>query len=264
MTQKFSLNKIVSDMEISRKIYLQYCDLKDAINLEEKKKEEIGICVVETMKKLESVKYHKGNLLKIISDEKENQKTLTPKYNCTHIDLTTGAEKELEAFLMQGKSCLDVLIKIFKPLFEISLITFSEYGKKVVKSLENNLKNEEKELSRGLIEMLKSDEQWLKKWFKDERDTVSHYRSIISSGFVNIKDRDGNFVQKSPKTKEGVPFEKIVDMLYHNILSFCEDFIPLSLSIKFHPGILLKILHEEERDKEFPRKFGLQALNSPG
>jgi len=251
---------MVSDKEISTRIYMQHCDLRQAIILPENQKENLLRSILEVMKKLESVKYHRDNLLRILKEE-INKTSID--HGVTHIDLTTGAERELEAFIMQGKSCLDVLTKILEPLIGAKIHSYGNSGDKVISVLENNLSDEEKERAKSLVKMIQDDKEWIKKWFKNDRDIITHYKTIQSTGFARKHMEDGKVAYKLPETSEGVPIHEIVITNYQNLLGFCEDFIALSSSIKFHPGIIIGILPQEKRDKEYPRKFGMFMKNSP-
>ena len=263
MTEKaFTLHKLTSDMEISTRIYYQYCLLKDAVQLEKPQKHQLISCLIDVMKKLEALKYHKdriSELSKKLFEESGDGEKEGGSY--IMVDHTTGIETEFEAFLLQGKSCLDVLVKILKPLLSISLVTYGKSGSSVIRALENNLPDGEKETAVPLLEMLKEDMDWIKEWFKSVRDGIAHYRSLESSGHMKFKPRDGEHVHRLPTDKSGASFTVLSDMLYHNMLTFCEDFIPLAMSIKFLPAIVLGPAARSEQ--EFLQvKYGLYMTQS--
>jgi len=263
-----ALSRLVSDKDISTRLYLQLCDLKDAILIDERRKGDLFRCVVEIMRKLETVKYHRDNLLKRVSEEMRVRGGTRNEEICYIVDLTTGVEKEFEAFLMQGKACLDVLVKILQPLFQVKLHSYGHGGTKVIKALRKNLPPAELQLAENLICLIENDREWIGKWFKDERDTVTHYRAIVSSGFVTTpRSAEGESRHLGPALMDGTPFCQAVSVLYHNLLTFCEDFIPLAVSVNFPKGILLRLIPEGERDAEYPRKYGMvlnRAEVTPG
>jgi hypothetical protein len=251
------IKRIVSDVEISRCIYMQLCDLMPCVQLEEERKSELFTTVIEVMKKLEALKYHKVNCVRIISEELGRRNNSKEHDNrAVQIDLTSGAEKEAEAFLMQGKSCLDVLAKIFRPLFNIKLNTYGKSGDQLIQSLQNNLDTEELARSKALIQIIRVDKEWINKWLKSERDTVSHYKALESSGFRNLSSSGTPFFE-APATKEGYPLDELLENLYHNLLTFCEDFIARAVSVRFHPAVMLGIIPKPERAPQFPRKYGV-------
>lgn len=236
--------------------YGQLCTLIGAIDLPEAKKQELIRRVLETGKKLEAVKYHRDNCVRLIASERPR----IPQGNGTNeevvtADITTGIEKEAEAFILQGKSCLDVLVKIFEPLLNIKLHSFGESGDQVIQVLQNNLGEEYSPRATPLIEMLKTDRDWIHQWFKMERDSLDHYRALRSTGITVIHSRDGREVVIPPQLTSGIPLKTLVEGLYENLFNFCEEFLVLSYSIKFLKGLNLGIVPEDERRPDLPAKY---------
>ena len=66
---------------------MQICDFKEAITIDEVKKKELFGIVLEVMKKIESVNYHRANLLNIVEEQLEARKTIDQ----ASADRTTGA-----------------------------------------------------------------------------------------------------------------------------------------------------------------------------
>ena len=124
----FAITRINSDPEVNRRVWLQLTRFKGAIQIPEKRKDELFAWAIDLTKKLMSVKYHRDNLLRILNEEFEKGSKATETTNVTVVDVSTGAERELEAFLMQGKSSLDVLVKIFVPIFGIKIHTYGDGG----------------------------------------------------------------------------------------------------------------------------------------
>ena len=257
MSADLAIKKLTSDKEIAAKIFLQLSHIKDAIRVDEGAKARLFQHAIEVARKLESVKYHRDNLLRICREELTKLQGSGENSNVPVIDLATGAEKEVEAFLMQGKSCLDLLVKIFEPLLGIKLHSYGQGGDRVLKALRNRLKGDEARRAQPLIDVIEDDQGWIHRWFKRDRDTITHYKTLPSSGFVGVPDRDGLLHYRTPTTLDGISFEQLVQVLYQNLLTFCEDFLALAASIKFHPGIVLGSIPEEERDKEHPLRYGM-------
>ena len=237
-----TLSKLVADKDISTRLYMQLCDLKNVIQITEEQKGILFQRLVEVMKKLETVKYHRDNLLKRVAEQMEARRGTDHENNCYEIDFTTGVEKEFEAFLIQGKSSLDILVQVLQPLFGIKLHSYGDGGTRVIKALRNNLPREEVERAQGVIQLIDDDREWIEKWFKSERDTVTHYRTIVSSGFVAApRSIESGTKHLVPTPRDGTPFHQAVNVLYYNLLTFCQDFIPLAVSVKFHRGIVLRV-----------------------
>jgi hypothetical protein len=253
----FSLTRINADLEVSTKIWLQLCDLKDAIRIGEKDREALFRWAIDLIRKLEGVKYHGDNLLRILNEEFKKRANQTDPTNLTEVDLTTGAERELEAFLMQGKSTLDVLVKIFVPLFGLKLHSYGDGGAKVAKALRRNLKSDQLARAENLLRLIDTERHWIEKWFGSQRDTVAHYRPIQSRGFITPPVTDGVPRHAPPALDDGTPFHELVTVLYHNLLTFCEDFLVLAVSIQFPPMIKLGVVPEDKRDREHPGRYGM-------
>lgn len=254
------------DMQIGSRIYWQFCELKDAINLPEDEKEKIIGCVIEICQKLEKVKYHANRYSEIANEYIEDFKKRSDKLghanaNCSYVNKTTGIETEVEAFLFQAKSCLDILVKVFLPLFGINLYTFKNGGKGVIKALKNSLNDKLKPKAINLIKLIEKDSLWINKFLVGDRDVVSHIKNIDWNAFIEIPRNNGKVILVPPLTSQGQPIGKYLQILYDNLLGFCEDFLALSLEIKFYPGLGLMIKKQEEIDPQYPRKFVIK-INS--
>lgn len=259
----FAITKIDADLEAMTKVWLQLMHFKDAIQIQEEKKEELFGWAIDLTKKLMSAKYHRDNLLRILNEEFEKRSKQTESTNITVVDVSTGAEREFEAFLMQGKSTLDILVKIFVPLFGLKIHSYGDGGNKVSKTLRNNLNAEQLARANDLLTLIEQDKEWIEKWFGTHRDTVAHYKPIKSSGFVTSPIKDGAPRHAPPMTGDDIPFHEAVITLYENLLTFCEDFIALAVSITFPPVFVIGVIPEDLRDKEHPLKYGMFFKNVP-
>ena len=105
------------------------------------------------------------------------------------------AEKELifefEAFMFQVKSSLDMLVKLFVPVFGVKQADISTYrkaGEKVITYLQQLKRDKKRKLAHGRVDLLiqlirEAKDPWLKPLIA-LRDTVSHYSSEIGIGFT--------------------------------------------------------------------------------
>ena len=257
MRSEFIVGRITSNPEITNVIWMQICEFKAAITIDEKKKEELLGVVLEVMKKLESVNYHRTNLQKIVEEQLAARKNISQASS----DRTTGAEKEFEAFLMQGKATLDVLVKVLSPLCNIKLQTYGESGKRVLKALKNNLPTTELQRADVLLKMIEVSTPWLQQWVGPYRDTIAHHKSVDSTGFVSISDESGNFVHHPPRDKGGMPLHELANNLFSDLVVFCEDFLVFSYRIKIFKGFEIGHTDEAKRTKEMPCKYGLYMVN---
>lgn len=104
------------------------------------------------------------------------------------------AEKEMifefEAFMFQVKSTLDMLVKLYVPVFgarQADLSTYGKAGEKVITYLQQLKRDKKKKLAHGRVDLLiqlikEAKDPWLKPLIAI-RDTVSHYSPQIGIGF---------------------------------------------------------------------------------
>lgn len=161
---------------------MQICDFKYAIQIDEQQMRELLAIVLEVMKKLDSVNYHRSNLVRVVAEQLEARGKLQE----SNADRSTGAEKEFEAFLLQGKATLDVPVKVLSPLCNIKLQTYGDSGKRVIKALNNNLPKAELMRADWLVRMIEVSTPWLEQWVGPYRYTIAHHKSMESTGFVSI------------------------------------------------------------------------------
>lgn len=252
-----AITRINASLEVMTRIWMQLCDFKDAIQIPEDRKQALFSRAIDLIRKLESVKYHRDNLLRVITEEFQRRSAETGPTNATFIEINTAAEKEFEAFLMQGKSTLDILVKVFVPLVGIKLHSYGDGGEKVSRMLKNNLNAEQMARAQHLLTLIEEDKIWVEKWFCEHRDTVAHYKPISSSGFITPPIRDDAPRHAPPATSDGVAFHEAVVVLYENLLTFAEDFLTLAVNITFPSVFTVGVIHPDQRDKEHPRKWGM-------
>lgn len=219
---------------------------------DEKKEEVLGV-VLEVMKKLESVNYHRGNLMRIV----EEQLAVRESIQQPSFDRTTGAEKEFEALLLQGKATLDVLVKVLAPLCNIKLQTYGDSGNRVLKALRNNLPKDELERANWLMKMIEVSVPWLEQWIGPYRDTIAHYKSMDSTGFLTISDERGKLIHHPPRTKNGMPLHDLANNLFADLVTFCEDFLVFAYRTKIFKGFEIGYTDKHKRTAESPCKYGL-------
>lgn len=256
------LGRITSDMEIASKIYMQVTDLMGA--LFELNQGVYVAHVLEVMKKLESVKYHYDNLERIVGEELAKRETEPSKVEFATFDTTTGVEKEFEAFLMQGKATLDVLVRTLKPLLGIDLHSYGEGGQRVLRALQNNLPKGQTEKAEPLKQLVSDAAPWVRQWFGDNRDTITHYRALESTGFVSLPGEGSAVRDIPPKHESGISFHEAAKLLYKNLIQFCQNFIAFSMRVRLPPIFDIELIPEAEREPDYPRTYRLIGRPSEG
>jgi hypothetical protein len=254
----FAIGRITSDMEIGARIFMQIRDLNvDVLIPEQGKRDAYHKTLIDVMRKPESVKYHCENLARIVETEITSRQVQSTETKTITFDKTTGVEKEFEAFLMQGKATLDVLVKTFKPLFGISLHSYGEGGIKVVGALRRNLAKDALERADIVIQLIEHAEPWARQWFGTSRDTITHYRALETTGFIVLPGEGAEIQHIPPRHESGMPFHEGAQALYQNLLHFCEDFLVFSLRVILPPMFEIGMIPEEKRDPNYPRAYGL-------
>jgi len=151
---------------------------------------------------------------------------------------------EFEAFFFQIKSTLDMLVKIFVPVFGGKRSTLSTYGadgKDVITYLEQLKKDKKLELPIGrldwLIELIQQvKDPWLKPLIA-LRDTVSHYRSFIGIGFTwNAETKEIN-VPMADVGGSVYPLVEVMKRETEQLIDYSREFISRAILCAVPPNI---------------------------
>ena len=248
---QIQIGRLVKDLEIGARIYGQVCALQPQAYLAHQQHAELMAVLIPLMQKLEKAKYHAtrcGEADSVPGD-------MVPQPDARHVDHTSGLEAEAEAFLIQAKATLDVLVKILRPTAAISLSTFGKKGETVIKALKNNVPSDRQAKARELMRLIAEDKGWLTEMIM-LRDSVTHFGGIESSGASAelIGDR---VLLGQPTDKQGRPIAVVVAWLYNNLLTFCEDFVALSLSIAMPPALTVRVVADSARTDFHQNKFAI-------
>ena len=133
--------------------------------------------------------------------------------------------EEFEALVLQAKATLDVMAKVLRPLTGIDVQTYAEDGKGVAKRLNNNLPKDLKERGAWLLRLVEAAVPWMEQWIGPHRDTVAHYRTLQSSGFVGVPNSSDSLVFSAPRDRSGAPLTDVADALFQDLFAFCQDFL---------------------------------------
>ena len=218
------------------------------------------------MIKIESMRYHMSNyeqkekihIEKIKLDYEQN-----PYSQESAFDLLS----EIEAFIFQTKSSLDITVKVFNILFKgkFELHTFHKKGEELVKRLEKFKKEStKKETVENIISLIKEDRNcWLDNLIR-LRDTFSHYRTIPNFTYW-IEEKDNKKTIHMPAFNDLfiLDFTKLV---YQNCLEFIQDILCLTIEL-FWPETM-RIATKPTYGKENPNapmekfiKFGISITS---
>ncbi len=143
---------------------------------------------------------------------------------------------ELEAFLFQVKSSLDMLAKLINPVIGDGTVRTNTYGDKgdaLVKGLEQYKKRKDAntKAADNLIALIKDDKAaWIARVVA-VRDSVAHYKGIRGYQFEPVRLPDGG-VGVHPPRVAGIETVQFMRLVYSNNIEFHQDFMCLALTLK--------------------------------
>ena len=203
----FTSKRIHTNPEINARIYAQLCHLFPDAFLDETVKTLFFTHVFQVMHKLHATEYHLKNYRRIEKEQTEQSLRLfkrSPTERREALELIF----ELEAFLYQVKSSLDMLVKLMIPILaphKVSTETYSNKGDALVKGLEayKHRSDSNKEAADSLIDLIKHDkENWIER-VVGIRDELNHKKGLMGFQFEPILLPGSKLsVQKPRFTKE--------------------------------------------------------------
>jgi len=182
--------------------------------------------------KLHAVKYHLNNYQQAESDKiKEFSKDYKPPAGAQMITGEPRLIYEVEAFLFQTKSCLDVLSWVLKPAFGFTYCSFADKGDDVIKQLKNNCPASLATCAEKIIKLIEeAQDAWVVELIK-MRDEVTHYSRLQGFDcFVEepyVGGSSANIHYPTMPNKRRV-LEYCQDV-WKRLLNFCEDFLKFTL-----------------------------------
>jgi hypothetical protein len=231
---EFVVVQMWSDEEIGGRIYLQMCNLFAQAVL----KEEHGAFMehaMSVMQKLTATKYHLANYQRLEVEEKAIAEGLYKRGSANRRE-AFPLIFELEAFLFQVKSSLDMLAKLLGPTIGHGNVKTSTYGAKgdgLIKGLEAYRKrpSAHRDAVDNLIQLVAlNKDSWIGR-VVDWRDTVSHYRALTHFRFEFIQGPDGNPTCVPPRF-EGMDTLPFLRLVYSNNVQYQQDFMAFALALK--------------------------------
>jgi hypothetical protein len=250
----FLIKKLWSDKEISGRILLQLMNLFPESLLQDQK-DRFFKHAFAAMHKLSAMKYHLENYERI-EEEQYKQCYETFPTNPTEIREAFELIFELEAFLFQMKSSLDMLVKLLIPAIGPNLVkthTYENAGNTLLNGLRQY--GESKKANKAAVQNLASVVEIHRDgWIKGAvalRDELNHIEGLNNYQFVPLHLPDGKIGVERPrfKGKETLPFMRLI---YHNALVFHQDFMVYTLSLKSPPVFSLAPQDPVRAEKDFP------------
>ncbi|MFC1508332.1 hypothetical protein ACFL60_01430 [Candidatus Omnitrophota bacterium] len=253
----FFITKLWTDEEIGGRLYLQACKLDVNGFLSNSEKDDFFDKLFAVMHKITAMKYHLDNYQII---EKKIYSIARQKFKKDSKQSIEAFELifELESFLFQLKSSLDMLVKLLIPIIGKGIVgtqTFGDKGNKVIKGLEKlkSKKDVNVKAINDLITLIRDDkDSWLENVI-NIRDNLNHVKGLRNYEFIPVKLPNGDIIPQKPEFLEiqTVPFMKLV---YSNNLEFSQDFMSFSLALRLPPGLFLIEADSTKCQEEFNHK----------
>lgn len=221
-----------SGFEIGGRFYWQARELLGdnffLLGREESRRKAFTDALLDTMLKCHALEYHLGRY-------RELEKSFLAMIDEAGDGIFRSHQMlfEFEAFLFQLKSALDIGVKLIGVLVprRFRVQTFGDKGEALRRGLEQyeRDKSANKELARGLIDMLQADrEQWLEQAIS-LRDTIGHYRTFADFNYHSVNHGSTRTIRKP--TVAGMAPVEYMELTYKNCLEFLQDFMCLSIGL---------------------------------
>ncbi len=219
------------DERISKIIELVSRDI-NILNLCGAAKQDFTKLIRNVDHKLHAVKYHLNNYEQAESDKIEQfTKNHTPPVGAQMIIEEPRLIYEVEAFLFQVKSCLDVLSRLLQPVFSFTYCSFDDVGDRVINQLKNNCPATLTPYAENIIKLIEdAQDAWVVELIS-MRDQVTHYSSLegfncfmedpyIGGGTANIH------YPTMPNKRRTLEY---CQHIWESLLNFCEDFLKFTI-----------------------------------
>jgi len=195
-------------------------------------KQELVKYIHEVDHKLHAVKYHLNNYEQAESDKvKEYSKNYKPPAGAQMIIEEPRIIYEIEAFLFQTKSCLDILSWVLKPAFGFNRCSFGNAGDEVIRKLKKNCPTMLVPYAGRIIKLIEdAQDSWIVELIK-MRNEITH-SSRLQGFYCFIEDPyvGGNIANihypTMPNNRRALEYCQYV---WKKLLSFCEDFISFAI-----------------------------------
>lgn len=217
---------------------------QQALDIPAKRKEQLFLISIEIFKKLSklanAVDKYAEEEAKLIKEFKEKVQK-DGKRIAHQSDILEAA---IEEVLGQAKSTLDVTVKMFEPLLDIKLHTYGENGDKVIKALQNNTPQENKDKIARIINVIELFKPYSQSII-GLRTTTQHYKNIQMTPLIAVAGEKGSIEVYVPKTSPNQTAKEFSEIVYHNIFVFVRDLMIFSFAAKFYSGIVPVVIEEK-------------------
>ncbi len=230
-----------SDDEIGGRIYLQTCNLF-AHDVLKEEHAAFMTHAMSVMHKLTATKYHLANYERLEVEERAIAEDLYRRGSANRRE-SFPLIFELEAFLFQVKSSLDMLAKLLGPTIGYGNVKTNTYGAKgdgLLKRLDayRRRPSAHRAAVDNLMNLIEANrDAWIGR-VVDWRDTLSHYRALQQFRFEFPIGPDGKPACIAPRF-EGMETLLFLNRVYSNNLQYQQDFMSFALALKARGLVLV-------------------------
>jgi hypothetical protein len=178
--------------------------------------------------KLSAIRYHSDNFKKEEDDWIERYKTsIVSGESCNVIEDNPKIIYEVEAFLFQVKSCLDVLNQLIRIAFKLPFgRTYRKGGEILIQVLKDNCPKDLQSKRENMISIIESNKRWILHTV-EMRDEVTHDSDLV--GFKcfdqRARTRDHFIRVLYPSMPNGRRARAYLDTIWEKILSLIRQVI---------------------------------------
>ncbi|MBA7499083.1 hypothetical protein ES704_01823 [subsurface metagenome] len=218
--------------ETISKMMKSVSSILDTLRLSTAVKQDLVKHISDVEHKLHAVKYHLNNYEQAESDKiKEFSKNYKPPAGVQMVTEEPRLIYEVESFLFQTKSCLDVLSWVLKPAFGFTYCSFGDKGDAIINQLKNNCPAKLATYAENVIKLIEDvQDVWIVE-LVDMRDKVTHYSRLegfncfLEDPYVRGSTTNIHY-PTMPNTQRALEYCQDV---WQRLLSFCEEFLRLAL-----------------------------------
>lgn len=189
-------------------------------------------CLHDLRHKLYAVRYHHQNYTRFETEQVEEfQRDYGPPAGTSIQEQHPSVIYEVEAFLFQVRSSLDIVARFLAAAFGFSGETFGAHGDRVISRLERNIPKELAVPASAVATLIREAQaSWIDETVR-MRDEIAHRSALAGfSCFVQHPYEGGPEARiQYPTMPNGERVLDYVDRVYRELLAFCRQCLQYSL-----------------------------------
>lgn len=214
------------DEKISRVIEPVWRDLSHDVNKDFIKR------IRNVEHKLYAVKYHLNNYEEAESNKiEEFRKNYKPPTGAQEIIEEPRLIYEVEAFLFQVKSCLDILSWVLKPVFGFTNCSFDKKGDDLIRQLKNKCPAGFTPYANNIVKLIEdAQDAWVVELIKmrneiTHRSNLEGFRCFTKDPYMGGSTADIHY-PTMPNQQRALHY---CQDIWQKLLTFCEDFLKFAV-----------------------------------